>query len=317
MYVLAYGPPALRYLEWSERPGAVAAALGLLLAVVLFVAVCWILSLRRTASSQSAELAAVRRRLADRSVALSQVEQRAERLEKALGKRSAGILQAAHELRSPAASIYNTLDVLLQGYAGGAPPEQVEMLFLARDRAGAMLGMLNDCLNLGAMQNGEAKIDPSPVQVVDVLWRVLPEMRIKATLKGVDLSMDVSDSLPPVGAVEEHIAQLLSNLIGNAIKYTDRGGTVTVSLRQDADYVVGIVQDTGIGIPPQDIPHIFEEFFRAENAKQAEPYGSGLGLPIVNRVVRLYGGHIEVQSQLDEGTKFTFALPSWEGGAKK
>lgn len=316
MYIAALGLLALPSLERSETVGTELAVLVVLLAV-LVVAAGSLVTLRRTVLRQGTELAVLKGKLAERSVALWQLEQRAEKLERALSKRSAGVLQAAHELRSPAASIYNTLDVLLQGYTGGASPEQVEMLCLVRDRAGAMLGMLNDGLSLGAIQNPKAKISLSPVQMVDVLRRLLPEMRIKATLKGVELVVDVPDSLPPVGAVEEHVAQMLSNLLDNAIKYTDRGGNVTVLLREDAGYVAGIVQDTGIGIPPEDTGRIFEEFFRAENAKQAEPYGSGLGLPIVKRVVELYGGHIEVQSQLGKGTKFTFALPSWERGVNK
>jgi signal transduction histidine kinase len=284
----------------------------LLLVVLLLLSGAWILSLRRKALRQAAELATIKGKLAERSVALVQTEQRAQKLQKAVSKQSAAILQAAHELRSPAASIYNTLDVLLQGYSGGAPSKQVEMLCLVRDRAGAMLGMLNDCLSLGAIQSTKAEKQVLPLQVEDVLSRVASGMRIKATLKGIDLTLEVPDALPPVGAVEEHIAQLLSNLLDNAIKYTDRGGKVTAILREDCGYVVGTVEDTGIGIPPQDMSRIFEEFFRAENAKRAEPYGSGLGLPLVKRVVELYGGQLQVESELGVGTKFTFILPAFK-----
>ena len=106
--------------------------------------------------------------------------------------------------------------------------------------------------------------------------------------------------------------QLLSNLIGNAIKYTDAGGRVTVCLREEGDSVVGTVEDTGIGVAPEDMSHIFDEFYRARNATRVEPYGTGLGLPIVKRVVELYGGSIQVESELGEGTKFTFTFPKFE-----
>ena len=294
------------------------AVLSLVLLAFLLLGSGWILSLRRKLVRQGEELATARKTLDDQNAALGDAQQRVDKLEKLVTRQEAAILQAAHELRSPTASIYNTLDVLLQGYVGGAPPEQVEMLSLVRDRAGAMLGMLNDCLNLGAIRQAKQAKQVLPVQLTDLLSRMLPEMRIKATLKGIDLTLEVAeslhlcagaDSLPPVGATEEHIAQLLSNLIDNAIKYTDPGGKVVVSLRDDQHSVVGTVQDTGIGIAAQDMPRLFEEFFRAENAKQVEPYGSGLGLQIVQRVVKLYGGNIEVQSQLGEGTSFTFTLP--------
>jgi signal transduction histidine kinase len=199
---------------------------------------------------------------------------------------------------------------MLQGYAGGAPPQQVEMLFLLRDRAGAMLGMLNDCLSLGAIRNAGANSQAVPVQLLDALSSAAPAGRIRATLKGIELSLDMPADLPPVAAVEEHIVQLLCNLMDNAIKYTDRGGRVTVSLREDAGYVVGSVEDTGIGISPEEMSRVFEEFFRAENAKRVEPYGSGLGLPLVKRVVTQCGGCLEVQSELGVGTKCTFTLPA-------
>ena len=312
----------LRPVGTPSRPDGASAGLvlrpasaGLVLLAFLLLGSGWILSLRRKLVRQAEELATVSRALNDQNAALGGAQQRVEKLEKLVTRQEAVVLQAAHELRSPTASIYNTLDVLLQGYGGGAPPEQVEILSLVRDRAGAMLGMLNDCLSLGAIRHAKQAKEVLPVQLTDLLSRMLPEMRIKATLKGIDLTLEVADSLPPVGATEEHIAQLLSNLIDNAIKYTDPGGKVVVALRGDQHSVVGTVRDTGIGIAAQDMPRIFKKFFRAENAKQVEPYGSGLGLPIVQRVVKLYGGDIEVQSQLGEGTSFTFTLPVFKPAA--
>lgn len=284
------------------------ATLGLLF--ILLLVSRWILSLRHQVVQQARQLATMRERLAQRSVALVLAEQRTRKLDKTVGKQSTVVLQAAHELRSPAASIYNTLDVMLQGYAGGAPPEQVEMLFLLRDRAGAMLDMLNDCLSLGALRNAGAEKQIVPVQLLDALSSAAPAARIKATLKGIELSLHVPAQLPPVAAVQEHMVQLLSNLMDNAIKYTDRGGSVLVSMREDGGYVVGSVEDTGIGIRSEDLSRVFEEFFRAENAKRVEPYGSGLGLPLVKRVVAQYGGCLEVHSELGVGTKFTFTMPT-------
>jgi len=298
---------------WSWSPGADTTILGLALVATLLLGARWIVSLRRRLVRQGEELATVRRILDKQNMTLSGAQQRVAKLEKLVTRQEAAILQAAHELRSPTASIYNTLDVLLQGYGGGAPPEQVEMLSLVRDRAGSMLAMLNDCLSLGAIRHAKSAKEVRPVQMAELVWRVAPEMRIKADLKGIDLVLDVTDSLPPVGATEEHMLQLLSNLMDNAIKYTDPAGRVTVCLREDEQCVVGTVQDTGIGIAAQDLPHIFDEFFRAENAKRAEPYGTGLGLSIVKRVAELYGGNLQVQSELGQGTLFTFTIPLFLG----
>jgi len=252
-------------------------------------------------------------RLEERTTALDQAELTLEDLRRLLSEGPASTLRLAHELRSPAASIYQTLDVLLQGYAGGNYESQVALLSLARDRARAMHTMVNDLLQLGAIGRAEKRKAVAPVQVADVLLRLVPAMRIKTTLKGIDFELDVADSLPPVSASEEHLAQLLSNLIDNAIKYTDPGGRVAVSLKEEGAFVIGTVEDTGIGIAPEDAKRVFEEFYRAANAKDVEPYGTGLGLSVVKRVIELYGGRLQMESDLDKGTRFTFALAKSAG----
>jgi signal transduction histidine kinase len=223
------------------------------------------------------------------------------------------LMRFIHELRAPAATIYQTLDVVLQGYTDGSLGNQVEMLCLARDRARAMLGMINDCLLLGAVRQAEADTGKASVQLAEVLWKVLPAMRIKATVRGIELIVDVQDSLPLVGIAEEYAAQVLSNLIDNAIKYTHAGGQVVVCLKAADGLVTGTVEDTGIGIAPHDVSRIFDGFFRARNAKQIEPYGTGLGLYLVKCLVETHDGHIDVESEQGKGSKFTFSLPVVEG----
>ena len=100
-----------------------------------------------------------------------------------------------------------------------------------------------------------------------------------------------------------------TNLISNAIKYTEPGGIVVASLTQDADYVIGAVRDTGIGIAAEDLPRIFEEFYRTANAKAICPQGTGVGLAIVKRMIENYGGKVCLESELGQGSKFIFMLP--------
>jgi len=250
--------------------------------------------------------------LQDRTLAPAEAERQVEELKGPLRGRPAPLLQVVHELRAPVASVLTCLDVLLQGYSTIPTFMQEEMLCLARDRAKTLLSLINDLLQMGGIQHAEIRTEARPVQLLDVLWRVVPEMRIKARLRGLDLCLDVPPALPPVSATDEHMEQVLYNLIDNAIKYTDPEGTVRVCLREGADCVVGEVEDTGIGIAPQDTSRVFDEFYRADNAKEVEPYGTGLGLPIVARVVELYGGRLQVQSELGRGSKFTFAIPESE-----
>jgi len=147
------------------------------------------------------------------------------------------------------------------------------------------------------------------VDIAEVLEGVSDLMRARAEEKDLFFSVQIEPDLPPVKANVEHMKQLWTNLISNAIKYTEPGGIVVVSLAQNPNYVVGTVRDTGIGIAPEDIPRIFDEFYRTENAKAVERQGTGLGLSIAKRIVETYGGRIWVESELGKGSKFTFVLP--------
>ncbi|HNR96469.1 MAG TPA: ATP-binding protein, partial [Anaerolineae bacterium] len=107
----------------------------------------------------------------------------------------------------------------------------------------------------------------------------------------------------------EHIKRLWTNLISNAIKYTEPGGIVVVTLAQNPNYIVGTVRDTGIGMTPEQMTHLYEEFYRTEEAKTMERQGTGLGLSIAKRIVDSYGGRLWVESELGKGSRFSFALP--------
>ena len=192
-------------------------------------------------------------------------------------------LQLAHELRSPLSMIINSLDVVLQGYTKNDPDLQDQLLSRARERALSMMAQVNDFLRLGAVRHEEFLRKPRPVQLLDVLDKLVPEMQIRARWRSVNLRVHAPESLPLVHGTFEDMEHLLSNLINNAIKYTNPGGHVTVTLREENGAVVGIVQDTGIGIPSKDLPRIFDEFFRSENAKEMGVHGTGLGLSIVKR----------------------------------
>jgi coenzyme F420 hydrogenase subunit beta len=257
------------------------------------------------------QLETAERELQERSLALAKAEAEVERLKRIPKAELLPMLKLAHEQRSPLAAIQNALDMLLQGYAANDPELLDEMLELARERAATMLERVNDFLRLGSVRHAEIERKVQPVQLLEVLQKLAPEKRIRARWKAVDFETGVPDTLPVVMASPQDIEHLLSNLINNAIKYTDSGGKVVVSLEERDDSVVGIVQDTGVGIAPQDLPKIFDEFYRADGVKDMAQ-GSGLGLAIAKRVVDLYGGHIDVESEPGKGSKFRFHLPKGE-----
>jgi signal transduction histidine kinase len=218
-------------------------------------------------------------------------------------------LQLAHELRSPLAAVLHCLDVVLQGYTATDPALQNELLNRARERAAGMLAQVNDFLRLGAVRHEELMGNAQPVQLLDVVDKLAPEMRVRARWRAVNLNLDLPDSLPLVKATYQDMEHLLSNLMNNGIKYTNPGGSVTLLLRQIDSGVLGRVIDTGIGIAAQDLPHVFDEFYRAENARSMDNQGTGLGLAIARRVVDRCGGWIRVESELGQGSAFSFFLP--------
>jgi len=281
-------------------------ALGLLLVGGLLAL---FLSTRARLQRQQEELATTKKELQQRSAALAEAESEMERLKKIPKAELLPMLKLAHEQRSPLAAIQNALDMVLQGYAAHDPELQDEMLGLARHRAATMLERVNDFLRLGSVRHAEIERKVRPVQLLDVLGRMVSEKRVQARWRAVDLRVDVPDALPLVTATDEDMEHLLSNLINNAIKYTNPGGTVTISLKEEGGKVVGAVEDTGIGIAPDELPRVFDEFYRAESAKDMHANGTGLGLSIVKRVVDLYGGRLDVESEPGRGSKFTFVFP--------
>lgn len=269
----------------------------------------WAVSTTRTLRRREKELGATLEELQQQTIAEQALEREVSRLKRIPKAELMPMLQLTHELRSPLAAIQNSLDMVMQGYAANDPALQDEMLSLARDRAAGMMARVNDFMRLGAVQHAEIERKVQPVQLLDIVWRLAPEMRVRAKWRAVNFHVDAPESLPLVIGTYEDMEHLVSNLLNNAIKYTEPGGTVAVSLREKDDRVIGVVEDTGIGIAPEDLPRIFDEFYRSEHAKGMDAHGTGLGLAIAKRVANLYGGQIDVESQLGKGSKFSFSFP--------
>ncbi|HSJ53794.1 MAG TPA: ATP-binding protein [Anaerolineae bacterium] len=255
-----------------------------------------------------------KRRLEQESRRMQQAEEEARRLsqEKAMLEeldrvKTAFMRKVAHELRAPIAAIQSFLVSILAGY--GSPEVQREMQERAVRRAGELLDLVNDLLNLSRLKDAKMELKKQEVSLKKVLDDVLSLHAPDAEQKRIVL--DVScDDCPPILADPSHIKQLWTNLISNAIKYTPEGGRVRVRLRAEDGSIVGDVEDTGIGISPEDMPHLFEEFFRTEKAKAFAQYGTGLGLSIARQIVTECGGEIGVESEVAKGTRFTFRLPA-------
>ena len=227
-------------------------------------------------------------------------------LEKLDAMKSRFMLTVAHELRAPVAAIQGYLGLILDGYAGD---DEQEMVQSAYRRCGELLEMLHDLLLLAHMKEKATELKrKKTVSVSRTLEEVASLLKAEAERKGLTFKVEIRQR-PEILADEEDLKQVWTNLISNGIRYTPSGGTVVASLDERDSEVVGAVSDTGIGIATDDLPRIFEEFYRTHQAKEMAEHGTGLGLPIVKQIIETYGGSIDVDSTLGKGTTFEFTLP--------
>jgi signal transduction histidine kinase len=231
-----------------------------------------------------------------------------EQLRRVDAERTRLTMLVTHELRAPISIIYSALDLALGGYA--TPEKTHEILGRAQKRAGELLDLISDLLDLTRLREPKTRQQPAaPIQIDSLLEEVVAFVRPEAEEKGLSLLLEIAPGLPPVRVPADQAKLVWTNLLSNAIKYSERGDRIRASLRQQGSRVVGEVSDTGIGIAPEDLPRIFDEFFRASNARAMSQLGTGVGLSIVQRIVESHGGEIQVESELGQGTTFRFALP--------
>jgi signal transduction histidine kinase len=254
-----------------------------------------------------------KRRLSLEAKRLQTIEQEAaelarakEELERLDQFKTTFTLMVAHELRAPVNALQSFLLSLLKGYIPA--DQQQKVLQRAVERSQELLDLVDDLLNLAAAKEELAPPKRQVLSLADALEKAVPLLQAQAEEKGVTFTVEVRQR-PQVDANPGQMGQLWTNLISNAVKYTPAGGRVTVTLEEDDGWAIGTVKDTGIGIAPEDQARIFEEFYRTPQAKEFERRGTGLGLPLVKRIVEGHGGTIEVESALGQGSRFSFRLP--------
>ena len=218
--------------------------------------------------------------------------------------------KAAHQLRSPLNAIDTMLKTLRQGFLGPTQTEQAKLIARCEQRIENLSQVIADLLDLGVKRTDLSKVTMHPVNIADVLKPLVHLYQSQASTKNLDFSCHIEEGLPNIPAQQKLMDDLLSNLISNAIKYTPAGGKVSIRVtRESSDRVLCEVADTGIGIPAEDIPRLFTEFFRSTNAKESTEEGTGLGLVIVKEILDRLRGTIAVKSKLGEGTCFSCFLP--------
>ncbi len=231
-----------------------------------------------------------------------------EEAEKRTEFKSTYMRMIAHELRSPLSGAQSLVRTLLRGLAGELKPQQEELLARIEIRLNSMLAMINDILTLASSRSIEAGKPLEGVQVQPVVRQAIDAFAEEARNQQVTVHFSAPARTVTVMAFEEGLLTVCRNLLCNAIKYSRPGSTIEISLQKSGDKAQLCVADHGIGIPPEDLPNIWEEFFRARNAHLAGIQGTGLGLSIVRQYVERFGGSIAVESKVDQGTAFTVSL---------
>lgn len=214
-----------------------------------------------------------------------------------------------HELKAPLAVVENYLKLILQGYVQIADQDDVLEKCIVRTCEERQL--IDDLLDLGRLDEVGC-LSKQPVYLDKVLLEVLEDCQEDVTEKGILLSYQVGEGIPPIAGVPELMKSIWCNLVSNALKYTPDGGKISISLEYQQGLVRGKIEDTGIGISEEDQGKIFHEFFRAENVRQTSLPGTGLGLVLVKKIVECLGGAIKVSSVLGEGSCFEFIIPGGE-----
>ena len=251
-------------------------------------------------------------RLAAELVAVAIENARAyEAVENLMQERSQFMLRVAHNMRAPLSAVLSMLEAVGGGYLGEVHGEQAEVLRRMDFRLRTLNTAVGELLTLARNREGVETLRRAPVEIGLIVQRLEDTFRDEATQKGLSFQVSVPEDLLEINGDVEMLEQMLENLISNAIKYTARGGRVSVGIRNIENRGVRIeVRDTGIGIPREDMSRLFEEFFRASNASKVEEIGTGLGLAIVKQIVDRHDGRINVESEEGKGSTFIVNLPT-------
>jgi two-component system phosphate regulon sensor histidine kinase PhoR len=216
------------------------------------------------------------------------------------------ISNLSHELRTPITSLKALTETLNEGAIDqpSVARDFVSKMNVEVDRLAQMVQEMGD---LARIESGEAPLKRSPVNVAEVAARAAERLRDQADRAGLQVKLETASGLPAVSADEGRIEQVLVNLVHNAIKFTPPGGTVRISAKADGDHLLVSVSDTGVGISADDLPRVFERFYKADRARAGG--GTGLGLAIAKHVVEAHGGRIWVESVEGRGATFSFTIP--------
>jgi signal transduction histidine kinase/CheY-like chemotaxis protein len=245
----------------------------------------------------------------------AELDERAEQLRKASELKSRFLSHMSHEFRTPLNSVLALSRLLLDRIDGELTSEQERQIGYIRRSTESLLELVNDLLDLSKVEAGKIEVKPVRFVVPALFGALRGALRPLLTSPTVELTFDAADDLPEMQTDEAKVAQILRNLVSNALKFTEKGEVrVTAWCDQEKQLAIFKVRDTGIGIAPADRERIFEEFSQIDSKLQRNVKGTGLGLPLSRSLAELIGGTIAVESALGQGSVFTLTIPVRYGG---
>ncbi|MBI5130425.1 MAG: PAS domain S-box protein [Rhodopseudomonas palustris] len=263
-----------------------------------------------TSESGETDVVAVMRDVTDRKLQEQALEQARAEAGRADATKSRFLATMSHELRTPLNAIIGFSDMILhEDELRLAPERRTEYAQLINDSGQHLLSVVNGILDMSKMESGNFEITPEPFAPRPALLNCCNLLALKARENGIDLVTRAPENLPEIVGDPRAFKQILLNLVSNAIKFTERGGTVSVAAAVEGTRLVLRVSDTGVGIAAEDLKRIGDPFFQAGKTYQRRHEGTGLGLSIVKSLVGLHGGDIDVTSEVDQGTTVTVSLP--------
>lgn len=219
------------------------------------------------------------------------------------------VSMASHELRTPLTSIIGYLSVFINENKEKVESSELELLKKSLTSATQLLTLVQNLLNVNKIEREQMSVFAQSIDYFPIVTKVVEDLKAQAVQKNIVLFFDPPQQLPKVLADPIRVSEVITNLLANAINYTNIGGKVTIALENSPTEVTTIISDTGIGIPKQALPLLFNKFFRVSNQMQQASKGTGLGLYISKSIVEKLGGKIWVESEEGKGSKFAFTLP--------